>query len=156
MWDVHGRKEGPLWVLRSKSKETLCRLLKTMVEETFEIRKSWANPEKQIRNPRHGNPLECGTEISHAIITCQQPSMSLYCVASAGSYQCPISVWHVQAAINVSSVWHVQATMPLRGVAHSGSHQCSFLPMNPDFYCCASSTVFQSPSIHTANAHLLI
>ena len=33
-------ERSPLWVRRSKSKETLCRLLITMVEETFDIRDS--------------------------------------------------------------------------------------------------------------------
>ena len=34
-------ERSPLWVHRSKSTETLCRLLITMVEETFGIRRSW-------------------------------------------------------------------------------------------------------------------
>ena len=33
-------ERSPLWVRRSKSEETLCRLLITMVEETFDIRRS--------------------------------------------------------------------------------------------------------------------
>ena len=34
-------ERSPLWVRRSKSEETLCRLLITMVEEIFDIRRSW-------------------------------------------------------------------------------------------------------------------
>ena len=37
IWNMHGREECLLNVCRSKSKETLCRLLITMAEETFDM-----------------------------------------------------------------------------------------------------------------------
>ena len=39
----------------SKSKETLCRLLITMVEETFDIRRSCVDDGKQIMNQKSGH-----------------------------------------------------------------------------------------------------
>ena len=51
-------ERSPLWVRRSKSEETLCRLLITMVEETFDIRRSWVGHGKQIMNQmRLLNPI---------------------------------------------------------------------------------------------------
>ena len=47
-------ERSPLWVRRSKSEETLCRLLITMVEETFDIRRSWVDHGKQIMNQKSG------------------------------------------------------------------------------------------------------
>ena len=41
-------ERSPLWVRRSKSEETLCRLLITMVEETFDIRRSWVDHGKRL------------------------------------------------------------------------------------------------------------
>ena len=43
-------ERSPLWVRRSKSEETLCRLLITMVEETFDIRWSWVDHGRPVMN----------------------------------------------------------------------------------------------------------
>ena len=40
MRDMHEREESIVSIRRSKSEETLCRLLITMVEETFDIGRS--------------------------------------------------------------------------------------------------------------------
>ena len=48
-------ERGPLWGRRSKSEETLCRLLITMMEETFDIRRSWVDHGKPIMNLKSGN-----------------------------------------------------------------------------------------------------
>ena len=47
-------EKSPLWVRRSKSEETLCRLLITMVEETFDIRRSWVDHERPVMNLKSG------------------------------------------------------------------------------------------------------
>ena len=47
-------ERSPLWVRRSKSEETFCRLLITMVEETFDIRRSWVDHGRQIMNLKSG------------------------------------------------------------------------------------------------------
>ena len=46
-------ERSPLWVRRSKSEETLCRLLITMVEETFDIR-SWVDHGRPVMNLKSG------------------------------------------------------------------------------------------------------
>ena len=47
-------ERSPLWVRRSKSEETLCRLLITMVEETFDIRRSWVDHGRPVMNLKSG------------------------------------------------------------------------------------------------------
>ena len=47
-------ERNPLWVRRSKSEETLCRLLITMVEETFDISRSWVDHGRPVMNLKSG------------------------------------------------------------------------------------------------------
>ena len=47
-------ERSPLWVRRSKSEETLCSLLITMVEETFDIRRSWVDHGRPVMNLKSG------------------------------------------------------------------------------------------------------
>ena len=47
-------ERSPLWVRRSKSEETLCRLLITMVEETFDISRSWVDHGRPVMNLKSG------------------------------------------------------------------------------------------------------
>ena len=47
-------ERSPLRVRRSKSEETLCRLLITMVEEIFDIKRSRVEDGKQIMNLKSG------------------------------------------------------------------------------------------------------
>ena len=49
-------ERSPLWVRRSKSEETLHarRLLITMVEETFDIRRSWVDHGRPVMNLKSG------------------------------------------------------------------------------------------------------
>ena len=49
MW-ICMEERSPLWVRRSKSEETLCRLLITMAEETFDIRRSWVDHGRPVMN----------------------------------------------------------------------------------------------------------
>ena len=47
-------ERNPLSVHRSKSEETLCRLLITIMEETFDIKRSWVDHRKSIMNLKSG------------------------------------------------------------------------------------------------------